>query len=211
MGQFIDLTGRVFGRLRVLSRAPNKGTKPRWHCECECGGKSVSHSTSLLGGSTKSCGCLMLERTKRSNTKHGHTKGQIRSPEFRSWTQMVRRCTDPHSASYARYAGRGVTVCERWLAFENFLTDVGPRPGPGFTIDRIDNTKGYEPGNVKWSSVAEQSRNKRSSRWIEFNGERLVAADWANRLGFDRNVIYSRLSRGTTDPAELLALPRKRA
>lgn len=210
MGSFVDLTGRRFGRLLVLGRATNKNRHVRWECRCDCGNSAVPHATSLKSGSCQSCGCLSIERTKASNTRHGHTSGHVLTPEFRSWTQMIRRCTEPNSGSYSRYGAVGVTVCEEWLKFESFLASVGARPAAGYAIDRIDGTKGYEPGNVKWSSVHEQNRNKKSNRWIEFNGKRLVAADWARELGMDSRVIYGRFAQGITDPAELLA-PAKRS
>ena len=211
MGKFIDHTGSRFGRLLVIDRGTNKGNHTRWNCVCDCGNQCLPHSMSLQSGQTQSCGCLALERIKAANTSHGHTIGHSLSPEFRSWTQMVRRCTEPSFVSYPRYGGRGITVCDRWLIFVNFLEDVGLRPGNGYTIDRIDNDGHYQPGNVKWSSVAEQNRNRRSNRWITFNGERLIASEWAKRLGLGPDLIQSRMRRGATDPVVLLAPPKKSA
>jgi len=210
VGTFVDLTGQQFGRLKVVSRATNKGAHVRWNCQCECGGTCSPHATSLRNGSSQSCGCLALERIKASNTKHGHTVGHVLTPEFRSWTQMIRRCTEPSSGSYSRYGAVGVTVCKEWLQFESFLASVGKRPAPGYTIDRIDGTKGYEPRNVKWSSIHEQNRNKKNNRWIEFNGRRLVAHDWAKKLGLSSKLIYGRFARGITEPERLLAPARIR-
>lgn len=141
---------------------------------------------------------------KHPNATHGLTE----SPEYRSWCSMKARCCNPRNPSYARYGGRGITVCPRWLdSFENFLADVGNRPGPKYTIDRFPNNDGnYEPGNVRWATAQEQSRNRRSNRVIEFGGASRTVAEWADVLGVRYFTLVQRIKRNGYEVA--LALPK---
>ncbi len=149
----IDLVGMRFGRLLVESRV--SGGRARWTCRCDCGAVTIVRGDSLRRGVTKSCGCYQRDRLLR----HGECTGSLRSAEHRIWTGMLSRCKrDP------RYAGRGITVCERWIVFENFLADMGRRPTPTHSLDRIDNDRGYEPDNCRWATPTEQARNTRRTK-----------------------------------------------
>ena len=128
---------------------------------------------------------------KRGTFRHGMT----RTPTYVVWSLMRRRCHRPASEHEKRlYMDRGVAVCDRWHDFVNFLKDMGVRPD-GHQIDRIDPGGNYEPGNCRWVTPAEQARNKRSTRFIEFNGERLCLADWAKKLGVAPVTLHARLGR----------------
>lgn len=145
---------------------------------------------------------------------HGHIRranGKItRSPTYRSWTGIRTRCLNPNDATYQRYGAKGVTMCERWNKFENFLADMGERP-EGKSIDRIDNSKGYEPSNCRWATVQEQSENRAGVRWLEFNGERLTMSGWARKLGFRYpGTIQGRLKNGWTVERALTETPNGR-
>lgn len=94
---------------------------------------------------------------------HGHARKRKKSPTYHSWASMVKRCTNPNATRWGHYGGRGITVCARWRTFANFLVDMGEKP-PGLSIDRIDNGRGYEPGNCRWATHREQCRNKRNSK-----------------------------------------------
>ncbi len=123
--------------------------------------------------------------------------GQSRTPEYQVWLSMVRRCEEIGRRDYARYGGRGIRVCPRWReSFPVFLSDLGARPSPTHSIDRIDPDGNYEPSNVRWATDAEQRRNKRTTRMIEFGGERLCVADMARKHGLSPYVVYVRLNNG---------------
>ena len=153
---FIDLTGKVFGRLTVLSMAVKKDSKgpTRWLCVCECGGTATTTPTSLTQGKTKSCGCLMREGVAERNRSHGMRN----TPEYHAWSAMWQRCTSATHKAYKRYKDRAPPP--EWRSFETFLKELGARPGKGYSLDRIDNNKPYGPGNCRWSTVTEQNRNK---------------------------------------------------
>jgi hypothetical protein len=108
---------------------------------------------------------------------------------------MITRCRNPKHVFFGRYGGAGITVCERWLTYENFLADMGPRP-PGLTIDRIKNERGYEPGNCRWATRKEQQRNRKCCRYLELNGRRLLIQDWAQELGVNISTLSERLRKG---------------
>lgn len=157
---------------------------------CDCGQEKKVRLGDLRKGHTTSCGCLMVEKVKEANTLYGKTK----TPEYKSWVSMIRRCTDPTLHNYHRYGGRGISVCDRWLgSFELFLEDVGVRPTLKHSIDRIDNDGNYEPGNVKWSTNKEQARNSTTARMITFQGQTMCLQDWADHLGIKRTTLGMRL------------------
>lgn len=130
--------------------------------------------------------------------KHGmaRSKGR-RTPEYRAWEGMKRRCKETKTKDSKNYRERGITVCDRWLnSFEEFLKDVGMRPGPGYTIDRKNNNTGYEPGNVRWATHVEQNNNRRSCSTYEFRGEKMTISQWARRLDIKVSCLRMRLSSG---------------
>ena len=108
---------------------------------------------------------------------------------------MVARCVNRNIPSWENYGGRGITICDRWLKFEDFLADMGPKPSNGYSIDRIDVNGNYEPGNCRWATIHEQSRNKRTNRFIEWNGRTQIVSDWAKELGMSTSLLEARLGR----------------
>lgn len=178
--------GDVFGRLTIIAPAPHDRNHRMWLCRCECGVVKTLRHCGLTRGDNKSCGCARTpRRTKRLD--------DLRM--YRLWHSLLNRCRRPEVPSYAMYGGRGITVCDRWLTFDTFLADVSPRPSLKHTLDRIDNARGYEPGNVRWATRAEQSRNTSRNRWFTHNGETMIVTDWAARMGLKKSTVTSRISR----------------
>lgn len=187
--KFIDLVGKKFSRLTVISRAGNKGKHARWNCKCDCGNEVVVHGGNIRRGHTRSCGCLHSETIKECNKTHG----MCEKKEYGVWAEMIKRCTNPNYKRYKDYGGRGISVCDRWRKFENFYADMGDRP-KGTSIDRIDNDGNYNPNNCRWATNKEQCRNQRSNVMLTFQGRTLCLSDWAVVVGIGRTTIRNRLS-----------------
>lgn len=168
--------GKKFGRLKVIGRAGCQGSKATWFCECECGATKVVLGESLRNGRSRSCGCLRRGLSSRCMTTHGMSGTR----PYQIWQNMIRRCSDSTLSSYWRYGGRGISVCPRWRVFENFWRDMDKGYEDSLTIDRIDNDGNYEPGNCRWATPSEQSRNKESSLLIEYQGTKLPLIEVAD-------------------------------
>ena len=162
---FVDLTGRRFGRLVVTAFGGKRRGRCYWVCACDCGEATHVQSDDLNSSHTRSCGCLQAEVTTKRNfasVKHGHCPKARPSPEYTTWNAMKMRCTNPRNIKWPLYGGRGIKVCDRWMgSFEAFLADMGPRPSRRHSIDRIDGDKNYEPGNCRWATPLEQRHNRR--------------------------------------------------
>ncbi len=158
-----DLTGQLFGRLTVVRRAgSNRHRHSTWLCSCSCGSTIIADRCNLIAGGTRSCGCLARELTIARSTKHGHSPASGESREYAAWQQMWARCAAPEGdRRHAYYAARGIRVCRRWRSFTNFLADMGAHPGEGYSLDRINNDKGYSRSNCRWATWSEQSKNRR--------------------------------------------------
>lgn len=195
-----DLKGFTTGRLTVLSfsHKGGEGVKKRsyWNCVCSCGYKCVKRSDALTGP-TESCGCLRLERATESNTKHGHLNNGSQTPEYVTWQNIKQRCKNVNKKCAKNYVEKGISVCSRWLnSFENFLSDMGPKPSPKHTIERRKNYLGYSPQNCYWATRDIQNRNHSRNIWIEHDGKRMVAIDWAKETGIPYPTITARFKRG---------------
>lgn len=159
---------------------------------CDCGTEKEISIPNVATGKSRSCGCLAVEVTGDRARTHGMTG----TPEYRTWNNMWNRCTNPVTSRYERYGGRGITVCDRWCSFENFIEDMGPRPSPMHSIERDDVNGNYEPGNCRWATRKEQHWNKSTSHFVEYRGEKKCVAEWCEQLGIPYSTFIQRIRNG---------------
>ena len=193
----MELTGSRFGRLTVLQRATS-GKRVPWSCKCDCGAVVVCAQADLRRGDTTSCGCAKRDVTVARNYRHGLTD----TPTYLKWKSMRRRVQQPEAAGNACYAN--VTICRRWARFETFLKDMGEAPA-GYSLDRINNNKGYSPSNCRWVPLSEQARNTRRLRKV---GDTHVS-EAARRMGLDPDVVFDRINKLGWDMQRALTTPKR--
>lgn len=191
--RFEDRVGCRFGRLVVLDRAENIGTRVAWVCACDCGNLTIAITSNLTRGHTQSCGCMKKERAGRAQLKHGRSK----TPIYGVWCNMRTRCENKNNARYADYGARGTKVCERWLVFDNFYADMGDAP-EGMTLDRKDNDGDYSPENCRWATPQEQNSNTRKNTFLTFAGKTQTVSAWAHEKGMRQSRLWLRLAAGWT-------------
>lgn len=192
--QSIDVSGQRFTRLVAVRALKQAGSRRlRWECLCDCGKLAFPTATQLRTGHSKSCGCLSADAARSRVTTHGLSK----SREFNVWQCMIRRCENPKQDDYPRYGGRGISVCPEWReSFVTFLLDMGPRPSPKHSIERMDNNGNYEPGNCRWATNTEQCRNHRRNRLLTANGVTKPLVCWVESTGLHVSTILRRLNNG---------------
>jgi hypothetical protein len=188
----VCLPGEVYGTLTILEESEkNRHGHRRVVCRCRCGKIRTVPVMKLRDGRVSHCGCL--------TDSHGMTG----TPEHRAWLSMNGRCHTTTSRGYANYGGRGITVCEEWRrSFRSFYDHVGPRPSSSHSVDRIDNERGYEPGNVRWALPRQQMRNTRRVHLLAHDGVTMTIVEWEEKLGIKQRTILMRIRSGwTTDQA----------
>ena len=191
---FKDIEGCEFGRLVVMGFAgSDKCRESLWYCKCSCGNIIRVKAANLRTGHTKSCGCFNVDVARERATTHGHKANGMTSRTYITWRNMISRCYNPNDANYHHYGGRGIAVCDRWRKFENFLADMGERP-LRMTIERIDNNNGYFLDNCRYATQKEQCNNKRSNRYLTFNGKTQTISQWSDEIGISQNTIERRLN-----------------
>lgn len=198
--RFRNLKGLKFGRLFVREFAGkriniNGATYCVWNCSCDCGGQSYVPASALTNGNTRSCGCLKVEL----DFKRSITHGLCRSPEYGVWMNMNQRCKNQLNVAWKNYGGRGITVCERWNNFALFYADMGPRPTPKHTLERLDNDAGYGPENCSWETRTVQNNNSRNNRLLTIDGKTMNVSEWARHAGLRVGLIRARLNYGWSD------------
>lgn len=207
MGKLINLVGKNFGRLEVISRNSmnDNYNKPRWNCICECGKETTITGASLRDGLTNSCGCLNREVAKitgKENIKYAIEANNFEnhedsnSYEHRVWLSMKSRIKNPHKKTY-----ENLNLCEKWKnSYITFLNDMGRAPTNKHQIDRIDNSEGYYPENCRWVTPKENCRNKSTNVNISWKGETRCLYEWAEilcpKLGIKPDTLQYRIKKG---------------
>lgn len=197
-----DMTGERYGKLTVLEIAGCRKSSAAWLCKCDCGNYSITTRTNLVKSQTTSCGCnkegLFVKQNKIGNEN---------TPGYRIWIRIKCRCYDKNNKAFKDYGGRGIIVCDRWQGvdgFKHFIEDMGIRPSSCHTIERKDTDGDYEPINCKWATMKEQSINKRSTKYVEYNGERLPFSVFCERYGLSYKKTYPKVRKLNWDVRTLL-------
>ncbi len=205
----LNLVGARFALLLVVRSADNRiysdGTSLRvWLCQCDCGNTIAVIEKTLKSGGTKSCGCLKIERFRAMVTKHGKSK----SKAYAHWCNMITRCENPDPDRTGHDSYFGMEIGPELRTFEGFYAALGD-PSPGMSVDRIDNTKGYVVGNVRWANTVTQQRNKTNNRMLTLNGETRCAAEWCEIKNIPWGRLKMRLKRGWSVDRALTTPPRQ--
>lgn len=192
---FKDISDRRFNHLvamRPTRKSPSSGLII-WLCVCDCKNEIEVVGADLRRETTVSCGCKSKEFISKANSTHGKSKTE----EYKIFAYVKYRCGNRRCKDYENYGGRGIVV--EWTTFEDFLADMGPRPGPKYSIERRNNDGPYSKTNCYWATNKEQSRNKRKTIYLSLGGIRKPLAQWAEELSFSRAVLYGRYRAKWTD------------
>lgn len=182
-----NLIGRRFGKLTVVSWAHNS----RWLCLCDCGGQSKVLTANLNRGNTSSCGCVRNIASSKRATTHGLSNTRA----YKTWLSVRRRCFETTNAAYKDYGAKGIGMDDEWaISAASFIRDVGQPPSGNYTLDRIDNAKGYFPGNVRWATPTEQANNKTNNRLVVFRGKTYTLAQLARDIAEEIGVTPRQMS-----------------
>lgn len=201
-GSIKDLTGQRFGRLEVIEidNRPQNGKHPRifWICKCDCGNYTSSRSDGLKSGAKKSCGCLKAEISAKNVSKN-HKHKQSLTRLYQIWQGMKSRCFNANNARYARYGGRGITVCDEWVkdfsTFYNWAIAHGYKED--LTIDRINNDGNYCPDNCRWANITQQCNNRSTNVNITIGNATKTLTEWCEIFELDVHLVSARYHRNT--------------
>ena len=216
-----DLTGKRFGRWLVESfvgtrKKPGSYQCTLWQCVCDCGTQKIVAGYSMVSGDSQSCGCHAREVSRKVNTTHGASVDPViggRNYLYDLWRDFRGRCNNPKAKSFKNYGGRGISYYPAWdncaVFVHDVVAEIGHRPNRTYSFDRINNNGNYEPGNIRWSTYAEQNRNKRTTHNITINDETMCLTDWATRCGQTPERVNVRINRLGWTPEEALGLVQR--
>lgn len=204
----LNILGQRYGRLVAIERVGSRNGASVFLCLCDCGNKKEILLKSIRSGATRSCGCYMSEVHKAQNITHGERVNGIRSTEYSIWSTMLCRCRNKKDRAFVYYGGRGISVCQRWESFENFLSDMGRRPSPKHSIERNNNNGNYEPGNCRWATRIDQNNNTSRNRILSINGESKTIAEWARIYQIPYKRLSHRIHIGM-DASLAVSIPRQ--
>jgi hypothetical protein len=209
-----DLTAKRFGKLTALQDVGRNKRGRIWQCICDCGNVVQSVSGYLKNGHKRSCGCLHAEvakATKEKHQTHGHTTKERKqlASEYHAWASMKSRCLNKNTKSFKRYGGRGISICDRWMSFENFFFDIGPKPSSKHSLERLNTNGDYEPSNCVWADAFQQASTRTNVRAISAFGKVMTSAAWARETGISATVIRNRIDSGWQPEKALSAPVRK--
>lgn len=208
MTKALELTGQTFHRLTVLERSgkANDG-RATWVCTCDCGNTIIVRGKDLRSGNTKSCGCYKNEVVKERSLIHGRSRTRLHN----IWWGVYQRCCDKNSVSYPGYGAKGITLCEDWKNFVNFLDwSISNGYNDNLSIDRIENHIGYEPNNCRWVDQRTQQRNRSNNRYLTIGGITKKLCEWSEETGLSHATIFSRIKRGIPEDQWLSVNPLTR-
>ena len=199
--------GNVFGSWTVIGFGQRQS---EIKCRCKCGQERIISRWRLVNNKNRSCFACCGSTISNNKTTHGNAKRNQQTHEYIVWGSIMRRCYNQQVERYPNYGGRGISVCERWHEFSNFLSDMGTCPSSNHTIGRKDNNGNYEPNNCRWATQKEQMNNTRRTKKVTFCGETLTLSGWAERLNVCSATLYHRLfwrkwtvERAFTQPIKL--------
>jgi len=196
-----DLAGQKFGKFTVIEIAgSDKYGKLLWRCRCECGNEVIVQGNNLVSGGSTCC-------KHHGHIKHGHAGSISKSRTYYAWSSMKKRCK-PNDKDSHIYFDRGISVCEKWNEFNQFLLDMGVCPD-GFELDRIDNNQGYFDGNCRWVDEITQRRNQRNIKMYEYNGQSMILIDWAKQVDIPYSTILQRLHKSQWAFEDAITTPVK--
>lgn len=194
----IPAIGEAFSHWTVVGPAEKFNGHIHIVCRCTCGKEKAVYTPNLIRGKTHSCGCV---RKPKDFTSTHH-------PEWRIWNGIKSRCYNPNRRSFKDYGGRGISLCREWKDdFKKFLEDMGPRPSPQHSIERIDNDKDYAPDNRKWATMLEQAQNRRRTVRCNYNGRELTVSQLARETGVNYHLLYARIVKGNWPMEAALTIP----
>lgn len=198
--------GTRYGRLTIIKEVephvfPSGRKKRKFLCRCDCGTEWVAVLDNLRSGNTSSCGCLNIEAI----TTHGETQNGRPTPEYTAYHNAKKRCEDPNRKCYHNYGGRGIEF--RFDSFEQFFAELGPRPSPKHTVDRIDSNGHYSPQNCRWATRQQQQNNTRTNRFLTYNGKTMTMAQWAREVGLQYKTLEYRINQSSWPIERALTTP----